>query len=140
MMANFDETTIRDSLRAARSAAFEIHGALLELVRRDYERDFGRIEDAVTFLKVVTSEPAFAWMRPLTAAIADADAVLVDRHGTDIQHARVLLASIMELLRADEAGSDFQRRYHAAIQASPDVAVTHCKATAQMRSANVRWT
>ncbi|HRP07476.1 MAG TPA: hypothetical protein PLL69_03220 [Gemmatimonadales bacterium] len=135
-----DETMIRDSLRAARGAAFEVHGALLELVRRDYERDFGRVQDAMTLLKLATSEPAFAWLRPLTAAIADADAVLVEKHEHDVRHARVLLASITELLRADEGGSDFQRRYHAAIQASPDVAVTHCRAVQGMRNAMVRWT
>lgn len=138
MMTTNTDQDLRDRLQAARAAAFEVHGALLETTRREYEREFGRVADAATLLKVVTSEPAFAWLRPLTAAIADADSVLTARE-TQAGHARVLLEAITQLLRADAAGAPFQRRYHDAIQASPDVAVTHAKATRTLRSAAVRW-
>lgn len=127
------------ALRDAREAAFDVHGALLEATRRDYERDFGRVSDAATLLKVVTSEPAFAWLRPLTAAIADADALLADPARLPAGHTRVLLAAIGHLLRADVEGTAFQRRYCAVIQASPDVAVTHGKAAGRLRMVPVSW-
>lgn len=126
-------------LRAAREAAFEVHGALLEITRRDYERDFGRVSDAATLLKLVTTEPAFSWLRPLTAAIADADAVLASPD-FEPDHLRVLVQAITQLLKADSEGAPFQRRYFAAIQASPDVAVTHCQANKRLRAVEVSWT
>ena len=127
------------ALRDAREAAFIVHGALLEATRRDYERDFGRVSDAATLLKVVTSEPAFAWLRPLTAVIADADALLADPGRLPPGHARVLLTAIGDLLHADVEGTPFQRKYCAVIQASPDVAVTHGRAVGQLRSVPVSW-
>jgi len=132
-----DQLQVR--LRAAREAAFEVHGALLEVTRRDYERDYGRVGDAATLLKLVTTEPAFAWLRPLTAAIADADALLASPD-FDPDHLRVLVQAITQLLKADSEGAPFQRRYYAAIQASPDVAVTHCQANRRMRVTEVSWT
>jgi hypothetical protein len=122
------------ALRAARDAAYDVHGALLEATRRDYERDFGRVSDAAALLKLVTSEPAFAWLRPLTAAIADADALLAEAGDMPVAHAKVLLAAIGDLLRADMDGTHFQKKYCAVIQASPDVAVTHGMALRQLRS------
>lgn len=127
------------ALRDARDAAFEVHGALLEATRRDYERDFGRVSDAATLLKVVTSEPAFAWLRPLTAAIANADELLTAPDRMPAGHAKVLLAAIGDLLRADVDGTPFQRKYCAVIQASPDVAVTHGRAAGQLWSVPVSW-
>lgn len=128
------------ALREARNAALDVHATLLEATRRNYERDFGRVPDAATLLKVVTSEPAFAWLRPLTAAIADADALLADPRGASIGHAKVLLEAIGTLLRADVEGTPFQRQYCETIQASPDVAVVHGRARTRLQSQQVRWT
>ena len=127
------------ALREAREAAFDVHGALLEATRREYERDFGRVPDAATLLKVVTSEPAFAWLRPLTAAIADADALLADPDAMPTGHAKVLLTAIHDLLRADQEGTANKRRYCAVVQASPDVAVVHGRAQRSLRIGPVSW-
>jgi hypothetical protein len=140
MRTTNDTDQLQHALRTARDAAYDVHGALLEATRREYERDFGRVGDAATLLKVVTSEPAFAWLRPLTAAIADADALLAEAEGMPVGHAKVLLAAIGDLLRADVDGTHFQRKYCAVIQGSPDVAVVHGMAQRRLRSGNVNWT
>jgi hypothetical protein len=125
--------TLRAALGDARTAALAVHGSLLDDTRRVYEREHGRIADAATLLTLLTSEPAFAWLRPLTAAIADVDACLADPEPGALERGRLLGTALQELLRADAAGSPFQRRYFATIQASPDVAVVHGKAMATMR-------
>jgi hypothetical protein len=127
-------TLIRTELGEARAAALAVHGSLLEQARREYEREHGRVADAATLLTVVTSEPTFAWLRPLTAAIADLDACLCDPEPDAIGRGRVLGTALRELLRADALGSPFQRRYHSVIQASPEVAVVHGRAMATLRS------
>ncbi len=138
-MGPTNENLLHARLHLAREAAFEIHGVLLEATRREYERDFGRVADAATLLKLVTSEPAFSWIRPLTAAIADADELLASSE-PEPGHMRVLVEAITQLLKADAEGAPFQRRYHNAIQASPDVAVTHCQAIRRLRGITVTWT
>lgn len=129
-----DPSIIRDALDATRTAALTVHAALLESTRRDYEREFGRVGDAATLLTLVTSEPTFAWLRPLTAAIADIDACLADRDPAALGRARVLETAVRGLLRADAEGTPFQRRYLEAIQASADVAVTHRQALTAMHA------
>jgi hypothetical protein len=124
---------IRAALGDARTAAIAVHASLLDDARRAYERDHGRIADAATLLTLLTSEPAFAWLRPLTAAIADVDACLADPDPEALERGRVLGTALEALLRADAMGSPFQRRYFAAIQASPDVAVVHGQAMATLR-------
>jgi hypothetical protein len=128
------------NLQAVRRAAIDVHGSLLELTRREYERENGRISDSATLLKLITTEPAFAWLNPLTALIADIDEVLHDHRLEARQRIPLLLRAVEDLLRADESGSYFQRRYLAAIQASPDVAVDHRRTISQLRSKPLTWT
>lgn len=132
-MQHRDHDTLRATLGDARNAALAVHSSLLEASRRQYERDHGRIADAATLLTLLTSEPAFAWLRPLTAAIADADACLMDHDPMAMVRGRMLATALRDLLRADAEGTPFQRRYHDIIQASPEVAVVHGQAMGILR-------
>ncbi|HET9134777.1 MAG TPA: hypothetical protein VFN90_10760 [Gemmatimonadales bacterium] len=122
-------------LARARDAALAVHGELLSLVQREYEREHGRVESGLKLLRLVAEDPWFAWIRPLTAMVASVDEALVDPAPAMLGRHQVLLAALADLLRADETGSDFQRRYFAAIQASPDIAVAHRRAVQAMRPA-----
>lgn len=132
-------TELTPTLRAARDAAVAIHGSLLEETRRGWEREHGRVQNGAILLKLVTTEPAFAWLNPLTALIADIDEVLHDGSPDAMDRGRLLLTAVGDLLRANESGSYFQRRYYSAIQASPDVAVNHRRAMTEMRGRVVKW-
>jgi hypothetical protein len=132
-----DPVTAHDStqnLARARDAALAVHGELLAFAQRDYEREHGRVESGLALLRLVAEDPAFACLRPLTAMVASVDEALVDREpGTAARH-QVLLNAMVNLLRADAEGSEFQRRYFAAIQVSPDIAVVHRRAVRAMRA------
>ena len=101
-----------------RQRLLELHKALVDVERDAYERSRGRMTDG-EFLKALIDDPAFAWLAPLTALIVRLD----ELEAPDVP--REHKAEIRRLLKPDELGSAFQRRYHELLQRSPDALVAH---------------
>jgi hypothetical protein len=101
-----------------RRRLLDLHKALVDRERADYERTRGRMSDG-DFLKALIDDPAFAWLAPLTALIVRLDEL--EDAALPAQYA----AEIRRLLKPDEAGSAFQRRYHDMLQKSPEALVAH---------------
>jgi hypothetical protein len=111
--------TIRNSLLA-------LHKILLELERQRFERANGRITDMFQLLNLTINDPAFAWLRRLSALIVQIDEKLDDKDNPMTSgQADAMRKEIRELLSANQVGNDFQRNYHWALQESPDVVISH---------------
>jgi hypothetical protein len=111
-------------LDTVRLRLLELHRLLIALEREDYERLHGRVSGAA-FLRVLTTDPAFGWLKPMTAMILALDDML--EAGADLTDADRLdaIARVRALLAPDESGSEFQRRYADALQQSPHVLMAH---------------
>jgi hypothetical protein len=111
-----------DQLNTVRLHLLELHRVLLALEREDYERQHGRVTGAA-FLQVLTGDPAFAWLRPLTSLIVTLDEMLE----AELNEADRVdgITRIRALLTPDENGDAFQRRYADALQQSPHVLLAH---------------
>jgi hypothetical protein len=101
-----------------RTRLLELHKALVDVERNGYERARGRMTDG-EFLKALIDDPAFAWLAPLTALIVRLDEVESDAVPPDYR------TEIKRLLKPDDLGLAFQRRYHELLQRSPDALVAH---------------
>jgi hypothetical protein len=101
-----------------RRRLLELHKALVDVERDGYERARGRMTDG-EFLKALIDDPAFAWLAPLTALIVRLDELESDDTPAEYR------AEIKRLLKPDDLGSAFQRRYHELLQRSPDALVAH---------------
>ena len=101
-----------------RRRLLELHKALVDVERDSYERARGRMADG-EFLKALIEDPAFAWLAPLTALIVRVD----ELEAADVP--REYKAEIKRLLKPDDLGLAFQRRYHEILQKSPDALVAH---------------
>ena len=101
-----------------RRRLLELHKALVDVERDGTERARGRMTDG-EFLKALIDDPAFAWLAPLTALIVRLDEIESD----DVP--RNLKSEIKRLLKPDDLGLAFQRRYHEILQKSPDALVAH---------------
>jgi hypothetical protein len=101
-----------------RRKLLELHKALVDRERDGYERARGRMTDG-EFLKALIDDPAFAWLAPLTALIVRLD----ELEAGDVPPG--YKAEIRQLLKPDDLGTAFQRRYHEILQASPDALVAH---------------
>jgi hypothetical protein len=102
----------------------DLHRALLAVEREDYERLNGRVTGAA-FLQALTGDPAFAWLRPLTALIVTMDEMLEAAAELNEGDRVDGIAHVRALLSPDENGNAFQRRYADALQQSPHVLLAH---------------
>jgi hypothetical protein len=122
-VASADE---RQQILTVRNALLALHKILLELERQRYERTNGRITDMFQLLNLTINDPAFAWLRPLSALIVQVDEKLDDKD-SPMTSAQVsaMRKEMRELLSANQVGNDFQRNYHWALQESPDAVIAH---------------
>lgn len=122
---------IRQQLTEIREALLHLHKTLLESERISYEAAFGKITSPYHFLQLLTNDPWFAWLAPVTHLITAVDEMLDAKEpltaaGVDsaVQQARTLLV-------ASENGEGFSRHYDEALQRTPDVVFAHA-ATAKL--------
>ena len=101
-----------------RRRLLDLHKALVEVEREGYERGRGRMTDG-EFLKALIDDPLFAWLAPLTALIVRLDELETDDVPPEYR------GEIKRLLKPDDLGLAFQRRYHEILQKSPDALVAH---------------
>src|SRR4051812_8545581 len=87
-----------ENLTTLRRQLLELHRALVDSQRQDYERTHGRTSSG-EFLQVLINDPAYAWLQPLTSLVANFDEVLGD--------------------------ADFRRQYQDALQRHPEVLLAH---------------
>lgn len=116
----------RSQLATVRNALLALHKILLETERVRYERANGRVNDAFQLLNLTINDPAFAWLRPLSALIVQVDEKLDDKDNPmTSSDAKAMRSEVRELLTPSQTGGDFQRNYHWALQESPDAVIAH---------------
>ena len=103
------------------------HKFLLDREKAAYEKVYGPIGGPGPFLQLVIGDPYFAWLREISAVVGEIDEALSRRSKAGQPEADALVAVTRELMRPREAGTDFQARYYAAVQESPDVVILQCK-------------
>jgi hypothetical protein len=122
---NPQETAARERLIALRDALLKLHKALIDSERVGYEQTFGSIASPANFLRLLTQDPWFAWLRPLSGFITsldetlDADEPITERIVTDFSK------TARSLLVVDENGEGIGRQYFEALQRDPDVVMAH---------------
>lgn len=118
-------TYLQDRVDAARQGLMRVHKSLIDAERIRYERTHGRIDSSGQLLQLVIGDPAFAWVRALSALIVRMDALVADPEPLTGQDVEVLLDQARRLLHPDPDGPEFAREYARAMQESPDVVLAH---------------
>ncbi|MDD5139934.1 MAG: hypothetical protein PHY43_06715 [Verrucomicrobiales bacterium] len=112
---------LRQRLTALREALLLLHKALLESERISYESTFGKIKSPYHFLQLLTSDPWFAWLSPMTRLITAMDERLDAKEPLTVDGVDALVSQARALLVATEGGEGFSRHYDEALQRTPDV-------------------
>ncbi|KQR04710.1 hypothetical protein [Deinococcus sp. Leaf326] len=122
---------IRSRLDALSKSLRAFHSALLDFAKGEYEFLNGPVGGPFALYALVTGDPAFQWLRPLSGLMATLDEVLdakdtrlTEQHVSDVQHALGLLFS-----DSDTRFADFRAGYE---RASTDARVR--ETTAQWRA------
>lgn len=110
----------------AGNALRELHRTLVDVARREYEQSH-LIELAPgQLLQLLTSDPAFGWLRGLSELMVDLDLVREFAPAEQDAMAAAARASIEHLLsNADKPAGAFAQRYWPYVHADPRVAMAH---------------
>ena len=128
-----DETTLdggpaaEDALRRLRElrrGLLHLHKALLDGEREWYEQAHGAVSSG-ELLQLVISHEQFAWLHAVSELIVRIDELLDADEPATAGEARSLVAQARALLTPDASGTEFQRKYYAAIQREPAVVLAH---------------
>jgi len=123
----------RERLTAVREALLQLHKALLESERASYEQTFGKVTSPYQFLKLVTEDPWFGWLRPVTQLVAAMDVALDAKAPLTIAVADELIARARKLLVPTKGGEGFSQHYDEALQRDPDVVFAHAAVAKLLR-------
>ncbi len=130
----------RSSIQALRLELLDLHKLLLDRERGLYEKEHEAIGSPGEFLNLVLTHPQFEWLRQLSGVIVELDELLSLRTRSGPDEAAAVLATIAPMLRLKEDGTNFERRYYAAIQDSTDIVIAHCKAEKLLAAARSGYT
>lgn len=120
---------LRTQLSGLREALLQLHKALVESERASYEQTMGSVPSANHLLKLLTDDPWFAWLHPLSLLIVSIDEALDEDSSVSVRTANHLLRAARELLVASEEGDGFSGHYYIALQRDADVIMAHADAT-----------
>jgi hypothetical protein len=112
-------------LKALRGPLLALHKALVESERIEYEKTIGKIRSPNHFLQLLTNDPWFAWLSPLSQLIVSIDEALDADEPLTPVGIEALLKETVRLLRPSETGDGFSKHYFEAMQRDPDVVLAH---------------
>jgi hypothetical protein len=116
----------RTHLKALRDGLLRLHKSLLELERAAYERDVAPITSTGQYLNLVMDDPAFQWLRELSAFIVMIDEALAQKAPplteTDAER---FVTQTRGLLSPAEEGTGFARGYFEIMQSDAAAVLAH---------------
>jgi hypothetical protein len=113
----------RDRLRDLSARLLRLHKVLLDRERQAYEDRYGAVPAGELF-RLLLHDERFAWLRALSTMIAKVDEAVDADEEIQPEVVDRALAAVYQLLKSG-GESDFQQRYQAALQSSPDVVMAH---------------
>jgi hypothetical protein len=124
----------RRRLTELREAILRLHKALLESDRVRYEQTIGKIGSSYQFLQLLTTDPWFAWLRPVSQLIIAMDEMLDAKEPLTSAGVEALVVEAKALLTPTVSGEGFSQHYDEALQRDPDVVFAHAAAAKLIRA------
>jgi hypothetical protein len=109
-------------------ALLRLHKALLDDERLAYERVYGQVTGG-ELLQLVINHEQFAWLHSISELIVRIDEMLDAEEPMTSADAESLFTQARTLLKPSEDGTDFERKYYAALQLDPDIVLAHREVT-----------
>jgi hypothetical protein len=110
-----------------RTLLVDLHKLLLDRDRAEYEKVKGPISGPMPFLALVLNDPHFAWLKEISTLVVEIDGALSRRSQAGQPMADAIIRQTREILALHPHGTEFQTRYYAAVQESPDIVILQCK-------------
>lgn len=114
----------RTHLFKVREALLNLHKALLNVERARYEQNVGPVANEFEFFRLVTSDPSFAWINPMTTLIVQIDEQVASKEPITVGAVEALYSETRAVL-ASTTGTPFQAEYNQLLQENPDLVMKH---------------
>jgi hypothetical protein len=138
----FNETkhdaTVRQPLLEFRDSLLRLHKTLIDSERVVYESTFGSIRSPHHFFQLLTNDPWFAWLRPISQLIVAIDEALDGEEALTADSVDALINQAVFLLIPAKSEGEFSERYLAALQRDPKVVLAHAQVAKRIGSAKPR--
>lgn len=118
-----DRTPGVAALAALRPALLDLHKALLDWQRAEYERERGR-QSSHALLQLLLTDPQFEWLRAISALVVRIDEEL-EADASPPAELDALVTAVRDTIAMRDVLSPFGQRYEAALQDSPDAIFAH---------------
>jgi hypothetical protein len=125
---------IRRPLIELHGALLKLHKALLDSERVLYEKNIGPIQSPNHFFQLLTNDPWFAWLRPISQLIVAIDETLDEKETLNNASVDALMRQSVFLLIPAETEGEFGERYLAALQRDPRVVLAHAQVAKRIGS------
>lgn len=112
-------------LRALRTAVLALHKAALDAERGRYEQAHGPIGGPHQVLRLVMDDPFFAWLRPLSDFVIQADIRLSDRKVLSPSDVNRFASHLRSMVQSESLTDRFAVEYRRTLQDVPEVVVLH---------------
>ena len=119
--------TVKQGFRRLRDDLLSLHKALVDSERVTYEQTIGAIPSPNHFLQLLTRDPWFAWLQPLSQLIVVMDEALDEKEPLTTAGVDALFQQTRNLLVVSEEGDGFSKHYFDALQRDPDVVLAHAE-------------
>ncbi len=123
------KTNIQQRLQDLHNPLLVLHKALVDSERIGYEQTIGAIQSPNHFLQLLTNDPWFAWLHPLSELIVAMDEALEEKEPLTTSNVDALVNQARALLIPSETGDGFSHHYFDALQRDPDVVLAHAEVT-----------
>jgi hypothetical protein len=116
-----ERAELRTALRETSKQLVALHRNLINAAREDYAFATGVRPAPAELLRLLTDDPFFAWLRPMTSLIVEMD----EMARTDFEAAAALEVGkqLTSMFQATEG--DFAAQYFPILQRDVDVAIAH---------------
>jgi hypothetical protein len=121
-----NDSLAREKLISLRLALLRLHKTLLEMERRDYEREHGHVNAGELF-RLVVDHAQFAWLHNISEFVVRIDETLAAKEPLTSEYTSVAFSLARKMFVPADSGDGFQRKYFAAIQQDPAVVIEHAE-------------
>jgi hypothetical protein len=116
----------RAKLTELRTVLLKLHKTLLDMERRDYEREHGHVSTGELF-RLVLDHQQFGWLHNISEFVVRLDETLAGEVPITPEDTRSAIGMARKLFVPSESGDAFQKRYFDAIQRDPTVVMEHAE-------------
>ena len=120
------DTPARQKLVALREALLRLHKSLLEMERRSYEKEHGKVTTGELF-RLVVDDAQFSWLHNISEFVVRIDENLASEEGVSDTDSHVAISLARKIFAPTESGDGFQKKYFDAIQKDPAVVIEHAQ-------------